>query len=521
MNERLQRLTTAAAPHGPRLALISLYDIENNAVRLLAAILRRAGHQVIEVYFKDWISNHLEPASETELANLMGVLRRQRVQLALFSLRASAYHNIARILTDRIHDELGIPVLWGGMHPTLKPRQCLQDADLVLVGEGELAAAELADNLRAGKGISDVRNLGLTVGGEARINELRPLITDLDSLPFRDYTSREQKYLIQGRRCVQGDPMYRDPIFQILASRGCIYRCAYCYNSTFKKQIYPGQRWYRTRSVDSVLREIQEARQRWRIRRVRFDDEVFNFQKSWFKEFCERYPKEIGLPFEVFVEPKLVTDERIRAMAGAGLDGIYMGIQASERVTDQLYDRHVRDDRIRHIPEIFKRHGVRPHYQLIFDDPVATEHDKRALFELICSFPAPFDLYLFSLTVFPGSELNHKLMKEGVITEYDIEGLNTRTFYQHRVNLQYPRPVEDTFWISLIQLLSKDFVPRALVRPLTRSRFLRRHPWPLIQLAHATNMLKTGAIAGRMVLEGEMTTTMIRRWLHFNRIITT
>jgi hypothetical protein len=80
--------------------------------------------------------------------------------------------------------------------------------------------------------------------------------------------------------------------------------------------------------------------------------------------------------------------------------------------------------------------------------------------------------------------------------------------------------VEHTFWISLIQMLSKSFVPVAALRPLARSDLLRRHPWPLIQVAHATNYVKLGARAARMVADGEMTPTLLRRWLDFSRVIT-
>ena len=126
------------------------------------------------------------------------------------------------------------------------------------------------------------------------------------------------------------------------------------------------------------------------------------------------------------------------------------------------------------------------------------------------------------MTVFPGSELNKKLIDSGLISEYDIDGEdNTRTFYQHRVNLNYPRPVEDTFWIALTQMLSKPFIPQGLLRTLSRSEFLKRHPWPVIQLAHAANFVKLGSTAGRMVLDGEMTATLVRRWLSADRIITT
>ena len=60
-----------------------------------------------------------------------------------------------------------------------------------------------------------------------------------------------------------------------------------------------------------------------------------------------------------------------------------------------------------------------------------------------------------------------------------------------------------------------------MLRTLSRSDFLKKHPWPVIQMANAANFAKMGALAGEMALEGEMTKTLLRRWLSMERIITT
>jgi len=498
-----------------------MYDVENNAVRVLAATLREAGHHCTEIYFKDWISNHLDPATDVELAALERIVREERLDLVCVSIRASAYYNSARILTEHLHATLDVAVLWGGMHPTLCGDECIATADLVLQGEGELALADLADRLRDGVDIADTRNIWLRTAEGVKKNPLRPLVSDLDTLAWRDYHSHDHKFFIWGKNVDKGDPMHGDPVFQMMGSRGCIYKCSYCYNSTYKKDVYPGQKWFRVRSPQSMIDEINYARTHWNFKRIRFDDEVFNFQSDWVDEFCEKYPKQVGLPFEIFIEPKLVNEHRMTQLRDAGLVAVYMGVQSSERVTGHLYDRRVKNNTIGDIAQLYHKLGIKPHFQLIFDDPVSTEEDRAKLFELISTFPHPFDLYLFSMTVFPGSELNHKLLESGLISEWDIEGANTRTFYQHRINLEYPRPVEETFWIALIQMLSKPFVPRPLLRQLARSETLKKHPWPLIQMAHATNYVKMGTTAARMVADGEMTKTLVRRWLSFDRVITT
>jgi anaerobic magnesium-protoporphyrin IX monomethyl ester cyclase len=239
MQHRLDPLLRSARLDGPRVGIISTWDVENNAVRILAGTLRHAGHHVAEIYFKDWISNTLDPASEEQLDNLVRIIRREELNLVCISIRASAYAEQAKIITERIHEELGLPVLWGGMHPTLVPEECIEHADLLLKGEGELALLELCNSLRDGSDeVWGSGNVWLRRGKDDVVrNALRPLVQNLDDLQFRDYTTHAHKYFIYGNTYTSGDPMHGDPVFQMMGSRGCIYKCSYCYNSTYKKDV--------------------------------------------------------------------------------------------------------------------------------------------------------------------------------------------------------------------------------------------------------------------------------------------
>ena len=111
MLHRLEKLQRKARLEEPRLGIISLWDVENNAVRILAATLRNAGFKVVEIYFKDWISNSLDPANNTQMENLARIIRREELNLACISIRASAYANQASIITEYLHNELEIPCI--------------------------------------------------------------------------------------------------------------------------------------------------------------------------------------------------------------------------------------------------------------------------------------------------------------------------------------------------------------------------------------------------------------------------
>src|SRR5690606_10580050 len=151
----------------------------------------------------------LDAPSAPELAHLVEILRTEEIQLACLSIRASAYYESAKLLTRTIHDELEIPVLWGGMHPTLLGEQCIETADLLLQGEGEPSFLELANRLAAGTDLLDTPNVwARDPAGDVVRNALAPLVHDLDSLPFRDYTSHDHKFFIWKRGVTRGDPQH-------------------------------------------------------------------------------------------------------------------------------------------------------------------------------------------------------------------------------------------------------------------------------------------------------------------------
>lgn len=502
------------------LAILSMYDVENNATRVLAAGARRAGHRVIEIFFKDWVNNHFIPPNDFELNALVSLLQEHQVQLAAICIRASAYHKVASQLTALIRERVGIPVLWGGTHVILTPDKCIQEADMICVGEGDLTVIDVLDAVGAGGDCSKIKNLWVRQGDQIARNPVENLVPELDELPFRDYTSPD-KFWIHGSKVIQGDPMVNDPVFQMMCSRGCVFVCSYCYNSQLAREVFKGKgKYYRFRSVGSVIQEINANRAVFKnMKRVKFDDEVFVFDKEWLEQFIERYPREVGLPFEAFIEPKLVEADIFRRLKAAGLSVIYMGVQNTHRVNEGIYDRHVPEQRIRNAVQLFHEIGLDYRLQVIVDDPFSSDEDKAHLFDFVMEFPRPFELYLFSMVVFPNTQLARKLLAEGIITENDVEGENTKTFQQMRVSLNWPRPTPDTFWCAMLVLSTKSFLPKPFLRALSRNHWLRRHPRPLVWFAQTCNIVKMAGVCLRMLRRGELTYTLIRRWANPNSMI--
>ncbi|MDG1478294.1 MAG: cobalamin-dependent protein [Myxococcota bacterium] len=503
------------------IAVISLYALENNGVRHVASSLREAGFSVTEIYFKDWVNNNFPWPDEIEVINLIELLRERKIDVVGFSVRASAFHRMAKYLTERVRHALGLPILWGGMHPTFMPDLCIQIADYISIGEVDHAVVDFFTRMDDGEDVTTAPSFWTRRGQTIYRNDLAPLV-NLDEIPFRDFHTAQDKFHVEGTAVTQGDPFITNPEYTLLASRGCPYwTCTFCSN-TVTKPLYEGLgKNFRLRSVEHIIQEMEYAMALCtNIKVVRFDDEVFPIRKVWIKEFSEKWAERVGIPFEVLVDPRMVSYEPLKQLKDAGMRAICMGIQANDRVNRDFYHRPVSNAQIVEAQKVFRQVGITSNLQLIWDDPFSTEEDKDELFRMLMSLERPFELYLFGLTIYPRTHLARKLLREGLITEADIEGVNTHAFKQFRVDLGFPRAKADRRWLALIVLMNKGFLPKSTIWKLYESDYFKDNPDPLVAFAQAANLVKMAGVAGEMTLRGEMTPLLIKRWVNPRSLVT-
>lgn len=506
----------------PRLALITFYGYEALGVRALHAFLRAKGCDVVVLFFRDHALNEMVPLTDEELGRIVAKVREVGADFVGLSLFSGMYPDAVR-LTERLKAELGLLVIWGGYHPTVAPEECLRTADIVCIGEGEYPLWELYQRLAQGESYEDIANLW--VRGEGRVvrNALRPLIQNLDELPFFDY-SDEGKHYYDGGSWHAGDPFWQQggrgkflrTHYIIQTSRGCPFGCAYCSNSIFR-QITAGKGSYvRQRSVSSIMAQLTYARQVFpEMKKVHFFDEVLVLDRAWLREFAVAYKTQVGLPFKCNLHPNLIDEEIIGLLVEAGLDDLMVGIESgSERVRREIFQRPVSTAQLERVVQIIHKAGLTPSYNLIVDNPYEREADKEESFDFLYRIPRPYNLRLFSLTHLPGTALTQRALADGLITAEQVEGQARKMLEQWRASLGRGAPSKEAlFWNSVLSLLPKRFIPKRLIRWLYRSRFLRQHPGLVALLARTANALRK-AVGGLVWLaQGRIDWAYIReRW---------
>ena len=156
-------------------------------------------------------------------------------------------------MSRRVREKYGLPVIVGSPQATALDAGFFisSKCDAVVRYEGELTVLELMNFYLEGVGaLEKILGVSYFSGGEIRKNPERPLIKNLDALPFID----EDCYL-------EPKKFYRG--FSLMTGRGCPFRCAFCHEGAHTKIV-------RLRSVENVLAEIDAFLEKWDS-----DDELY------------------------------------------------------------------------------------------------------------------------------------------------------------------------------------------------------------------------------------------------------
>jgi len=228
--------------------------------------------------------------------------------------------------------------------------------------------------MRDGKDYSKVKNLWINNSGKIIRNSMRPLIQNLDSLPFPS-RGNDSFLFINSNRVTKYDSTLSDSHMWIISSRGCPFVCSYCVNSVLRPLYKDLGQYTRRRSVNSIVGEIKynldlSGHQDY----VLFKDEVFGTEESWLNEFESTYKKEIGLPFYVDYTPKFINSTLLNKLVNAGVHTIRFGLETgSDHIRNHVFHRTGKNNEIINIANEVASYGVKAEFDLLMNNPYDTE----------------------------------------------------------------------------------------------------------------------------------------------------
>jgi radical SAM superfamily enzyme YgiQ (UPF0313 family) len=251
-------------------------------------------------------------------------------------------------INRRLKREFPVFSLFGGWHPTYTPQMVEEEGvDAICVGEGEYATLELVQALERGESPRAIRNLWVKEGGQIHKNPLRPLIEDLDALPYPDRSFLFRKA-----------SSYYEVIASIVTQRSCPFSCSYCVNNAYNR-LYDNPGRKRRRSVDNVIGELKQIKAKGHLEFVKFEDSIFITHPEWIREFAPKYAREIGVPFTCFARGELCTPEILTLLKQAGCASISMGVECGDdEMRRTLLNKHITSEQIVAAARMIKAHGI-------------------------------------------------------------------------------------------------------------------------------------------------------------------
>jgi len=318
----------------------------------ISALLKKYGHQTQLL---------VEPAER----DLTAGLKNFKPDVIAFSLVTDEYQWAAG-LANSLRRTLDVPIVFGGIHPTFCPEECIANAgvDIVCRGEGEYAMLELLDSIEKKEvAQKSIQNLWFKENRAVIKNPVRPLIENLDTLPLPDRDIYYSRYKTLGDY----------PIKKFMSGRGCPYECSYCCNKGLKR-LYKGHGTIlRKRSPENLIEEIKAVRSKWPVKMIEFIDDEFAHDQKWLEVFAEQYRNEIKLPFSCLVRIDLVNEKKIQLLKQAGCVTASFGIESGNaRIRKEILHRNISNETILEKAALLKKYQLKFYAYNMMNIPTET-----------------------------------------------------------------------------------------------------------------------------------------------------
>jgi radical SAM superfamily enzyme YgiQ (UPF0313 family) len=310
-----------------------------------------------------------------------------------------------------------IHTIFGGVHPSLLPEQCIKEpfVDFVVVGEGEKTMLELIQTLKNKGDLSKVDGILWKKDGEIITNKPREFM-DPSEWPF-PMTGKSKKYFrIAAER---GELMFQ-------ASRGCPFNCNFCYNQIFNK------RTWRPMPVDKFETELKIFVDEFHIENIYINDDNIGSRKDRIQKISDIL-RNFGLKWTTSIRCPSIDEKTARMLEKSGCRELLLGVESgSDRVLKEVVNKmhpHGVED-TRECARVLSGTTIQSRYNFIAGLPSETiqeMHQSMDLADWIWKTDKNAKITFDAYSPYPGSELYNEAVKAGFKEPHDLDGWSKMT----------------------------------------------------------------------------------------------
>lgn len=342
-----------------------------------------------------------------------------------------------------------------------------KELDIAIWGEYEFAVKEIATMK-----LSKVK--GITFRNDNKIykTEDRPRLENLDLLPLpaRDLLNNK----------LYKAPDTGKPIAYILTGRGCPHRCIYCAVS-----VASGYKLY-TRSVESIIREIEECYYKFKIKDFFFRSDTFTWDEKWVVSLCQKIiEKKIKIRWGTNSRVDTINENRLYWMKKAGCYVIGFGIESGNQEMLNKMKKRITIEQIKDAVNICKKYRIRSYLLFMFGLPWETKESANDTIKLALELDGDFADFNIAYPL-PGTEF-YEIAKKDKLFNGELTGFD------------YAKPIVRTYSLTREELIEirKDAIKKFYFRP----KYILKTILKIRSLSELFSYIKQGSfLAAKIIL---------------------
>jgi len=297
-----------------------------------------------------------------------------------------------------------IVVVLGGPHVNLFPDETIsiKGVDFVVLGEGEPAFLDLVNNISNFERLKEIGGLVFRENGHIVNTGTRPLIQDLDALPFprRDLTPYKKYTSLLATSSV---------VTTMFTSRGCPYKCSFC------DRPHLGNK-FRYRSAENVVAEIEECIEMG-IGEILIYDDTFTVNRQRVVDICNLIiKKNLRFTWDIRARVNTVDYDLLKLMKTAGCARIHYGVESGNPEILKILKKGITLDQVQTAFKLSKKVGISTLGYFMIGSPTETKETIMQTINFALNLDCDFAHFTIT-TPFPGTELYRDALKQGIIKE--------------------------------------------------------------------------------------------------------
>jgi len=364
----------------------------------IAASLEQAGH---DVDILDMNSHRV-----SDRAMLQGIEDSPIVGIGGLVTEYAEVVRLVKVIKDTDENKI---VILGGPLATTHSEELLvaSGADVAVVGEGEQTIVELVDAIETKNtaGVPPIKGIVYMAGRKPVISQHRAHEMHLDNIPHPARHLLDMGQYSTHHFQTFGIKVPKMKSSTMITSRGCPYRCSFCFGNT---------KW-RARSPEDIVSEMRELRDDYDIRGFVFNDDTFVVNRKRVLNFCTLLERELpDVAWYCNGRVNLMDEEMIEAMAGCGCVGLAYGIESGNQGILDSVKKQITLEQVEQITALTKKHGI--HATGYFMLGILGDTMRTILETLDFAEKLDLDFYGFGITSpIPGTEMYAQAVGKGLV----------------------------------------------------------------------------------------------------------